>query len=97
MKLFLSVVIMHRVELALHHSRAVTDDETGSENSGAITGRVAIRWATLAMLYTDVRSYALTRPGNHDHDREGIFGYGLDPFAYMVSATCRAMSRRPRS
>jgi Carboxypeptidase regulatory-like domain len=81
------------------HAQSQTD-ETGGENSkGAITGRVVDQnGQPLANAQVSVRSYGVNAPGGIvTTDREGNFRVsGLDPFAYLVSATMPGYVATPR-
>ena len=92
-RLFLSISCVASA-LSFHaatiHAQSQSD-ETGSDNSkGTITGRVVDQnGQPLANALVNVRSYGVNAPGGTaTTDREGNFRVGgLEPFAYMVSAT----------
>jgi len=101
-RLFLSisyVAIALSFPAATIHAQSQTD-ETGSDNSkGAITGRVVDQnGQPLANALVNVRSYGVNAPGGTaTTDREGNFRIdGLNPYAYMVSATMPGYVATPR-
>jgi Carboxypeptidase regulatory-like domain len=86
--------------LAYSISAQSQTDETGSDSSkGTITGRVADQnGQPLANASVSVRSYGSTsHGGTTTTDREGNFQVeGLDPFAYIVTATLPTYIAAPR-